>query len=148
MNSANKIIRNDKICHPCKSKLKSLSSRLVLTKKFNQMKKLTLFIIAAMSMFMLSSCKRGPVETTKEFYKNVQLCKVDEAKKYCTESAGQLIDLTMSLGAKPNPDYKMENFRDSVSGDHAWVWFTNEKGNEEKFELVKVDGEWLVSFSK
>lgn len=112
------------------------------------MKKLTLFIIVAMSMFMLSSCKRGPVETTKEFYKNVQLCKVDEAKKYCTESAGQLIDLTMSLGAKPNPDYKMENFRDSVSGDHAWVWFTNEKGNEEKFELVKVDGEWLVSFSK
>ena len=97
---------------------------------------------------MLSSCKRGPVETTKEFYKNVQLGKVDEAKKYCTESAGQIVDLTMSLGAKPNPDYKMENIRDSVSGDHAWVWFTNDKGNEEKFELVKVDGEWLVSFSK
>lgn len=116
--------------------------------KFNQMKKLTLFIIAAISLFMLSSCKRGPVETTKEFYKNVQLCKVDEAKKYCTESTGKLLDLSMSFGAKPNPDYKMENVRDSVSGNHAWVWFTNENGNEQKFELVKVDDEWLVSISK
>lgn len=102
-----------------------------------------------MCALMLTGCKSGPIKATEGFYSNLELGKVTEAKEYCTQSTGQLIDLAMSMGgAKPNPDYRMENLRDSIDGNHAWVWFTDANGREQKFELVKIDGDWLVSISK
>jgi hypothetical protein len=70
---------------------------------------------------------------------------VDEAKKYATEATGQMLDMASAFGGiEVNPEFEFTFLRDSVVDNSAWVYFTDEKGNEDVIELVKIDGKWLV----
>ncbi|KGN74357.1 hypothetical protein HR11_03900 [Porphyromonas macacae] len=106
------------------------------------MKKL-LFIPFA--MFLLVSCSSGPKKTAQKFTENVAKGKIEEAKKYATESAGKLLDLGSSLGTMPlDPNFKFEFVKDSIVENKAWVTYKDQNGKESTIDLVKIDGKWLV----
>jgi len=105
--------------------------------------KKTLLIFS--TIFLLISCSRGPEDTAKNFTENLAKGKVDEAKKYATESTGKLIDFASGFGGLPvDPNFKFKSEKDSIVDNTAWVTYTNQKGKKEKMKLVKIDGKWLV----
>lgn len=94
---------------------------------------------------LLISCSSGPEKTAKNFTENLAKGKVEEAKKYATESTGKLIDFASGFGGMPiDPNFKFEMIKDSVVNNKAWVTFINQKGKKETIEIVKIDGDWLV----
>jgi len=94
---------------------------------------------------LLFSCSSGPEKTVKNFTENLAKGKVNEAKKYATESTGKLIDFASGFGGMPiDPNFKFEMIKDSIVDNKAWVTFINQKGKKETVEIVKIDGDWLV----
>ncbi len=94
---------------------------------------------------LLFSCSSGPEKAARNFTENLSKGKVDEAKKYATESTGKMIDFVSRFGRLPvDPDFKFEMVKDSIVENRAWVTFTNQKGNKETIKVVKIDGKWLV----
>lgn len=108
------------------------------------MKKL-LFTLIAFTLLMCS-CSSGPKSAAQNFTENLAKGKIDEAKKYATESTGKLLDMAASMGgSKVNPDFKFEFVKDSVADNKAWVTFKDSsKDSEQTLELVKIDGDWKV----
>ena len=107
---------------------------------------LTLTVVAA---FLISACSAkpsGPHKATKNFTENMAHGKTEEAKKYATESTGQLLDFMVGMGGKSeiNPDYEFQFVKDSIVENKAWVTFIDAEGDEETVEVVKIDGDWLV----
>lgn len=94
---------------------------------------------------LLFSCSSGPEKAARSFAENLAKGKIEEAKKYATEPTGSLIDLASTFGGLPiNPNFKFEEVKSSIDKNKATVTFKNEDGETETFELVKIDGKWLV----
>ncbi|NDV93793.1 DUF4878 domain-containing protein [Dysgonomonas sp. 521] len=110
------------------------------------MKKL-LFILITVAL--MCSCSSGPKGAAQSFSENLAKGKVDEAKKYATESTGKMLDFASSMGgggSKVNPDFKFIFVKDSISDNRAWVTFKGaEDEKEQTLELVKIDGDWKVN---
>ena len=77
--------------------------------------------------------------------------KMEEAKKYATESTGKMLDYSVQLGRNQSiePNFKVEILKDSIVDNKAWVTLIAqsevEKSEKEQIvELVKIDGKWLV----
>lgn len=102
-------------------------------------------IAIAGAALLFVSCSNGPKNTVQSFTENMAKGKVDEAKKYATESTGKLVDFAASVGGTPiEPNYKFEFIKDSIVDNKAWVKFKNQEGKEEEMQVVKIDGKWLV----
>ena len=103
-------------------------------------------VIAILSLSaILWSCSSGPEKATMNFTENLAKGKVDEAKKYATESTGKMLDLVSGLGGLPvEPNFKFEMIKDSIAENKAWVTFKNQNGKTETLEVVNIDGNWLV----
>ena len=94
---------------------------------------------------LLFSCSSGPQKAAQNFTENIAKGKIDEAKKFATEGTAKLLDLAKAFGGIPiEPDFEFNFLRDSVVKKRAWVFYKNDKGNEDVVELVKIDGDWLV----
>jgi len=107
------------------------------------MKKLLTILSSAAILF---SCSSGPEESVKNFTENLSKGKVEEAKKYATESTGAMLDMASSMGIVPvDPDFKFEMLNDSKVGNKAWITIANPNGKSEVMEVVKIDGDWLVN---
>lgn len=105
--------------------------------------KKTIFLLTLATFFL--SCSSGPDIAAKNFTENLAKGKVDEAKKYATESTGKMIDFASGFGSLPvNPNFKFEVIKDSIVKNKAWVTFVDQEGVEETIEVVKIDGDWLV----
>lgn len=103
------------------------------------------FITVLILSTLLFSCSSGPESAVKNFTENLAKGKVDEAKKYSTESTGKMIDFASGFGGLPvDPNFKFEMVKDSIVENEAWVTFTNQKGKKETIKVVKIDGDWLV----
>jgi hypothetical protein len=111
------------------------------------MKKILLFGACAAVAF-LTSCSSGPSAVAEDFLTDLAKGNYEEAKSYCSENTKGIIDLAVAFGHKPVEDYTVEIVKDSIDGDNAWVWYIDEKGKEQKLELKKIDGKWLVDISK
>lgn len=106
------------------------------------MKKIITLLTLSLLLF---SCSSGPEKAAKNFTENLAKGKVDEAKKYATESTGKMIDFASGFGGLPiNPNFKFEMIKDSIVENRAWVTFINQEGIKETIEVVKIDGDWLV----
>lgn len=102
-------------------------------------------VIAFAFSAFLFSCSSGPESAAKNFTENLAKGKVDEAKKYATESTGMMLDFASGFGGLPiEPNFSFEMVKDSVEGDKGWVTFINQDGETETIKLVKIDGDWLV----
>lgn len=94
---------------------------------------------------LMTACSSGPEKAAEKFTENLAQGKVDKAKEYATVATGRMLDLANSFGGLPiNPDFDFEMKKDSVVNNKAWVTFTNQEGQEDVIELVKIDGKWLV----
>lgn len=103
-----------------------------------------IFLLSALS-FLIFSCAPGPADVAKKFSENFTHGKIEEAKKYATENTGIFLDMAKEFNAvSVDPDYKFKKVKDSVAGKRAWVTFIDPDGEEDVFELVKIDGKWLV----
>lgn len=92
------------------------------------------------------SCSSSPENAVKNFTENLTKGKVEEAKKYATESTGAMLDMANSIGAIPvDPDFEFEMLKDSIVGNRAWITIANPNGRSEVMDVVKIDGEWLVN---
>jgi hypothetical protein len=108
--------------------------------------KKVLFILITVAL--MCSCSSGPKGTAQQFSENLAKGKVDEAKKYATETTGKLLDFASSVGggSKINPDFKFIFVKDSIADNRAWVTFKgSENEKEQTLELVKIDGDWKVN---
>lgn len=107
------------------------------------MKKLLLLFSLSLLMF---SCSSGPEKVAGDFLENLSKGKVDEAKKYATESTGKMLDFVSSMTSLPvDPDFKFKPLRDSIVDNKAWVFYVDKSGDETSIELVKIDGDWKVN---
>lgn len=109
------------------------------------MKKLVLLF--AISVMLLACSSSGPENAAKNFTENLAKGKIEEAKKYCTESTGQLLDFGNSLagGVDIYPDYKFKLVKTEKEDSKATVTYIDPEGGEETLELVKIDGHWKVN---
>lgn len=96
-------------------------------------------------LVFLYACSSGPEKAAKNFTENLAKGKIEEAKKYATEPTGKLLDLASGFGTLPlNPNFKFIFIKDSVADNKAWVYYQDEKGDDELVELAKIDGTWKV----
>lgn len=118
----------------------------IIINKLNQLKtimKKTISILALSAL--LFSCSSGPEKVAKNFTENLAKGKVDEAKKYATESTGKMLDFASGFGGLPiDPNFQFNLVKDSIVENKAWITYTNQKEKKETIEVVKIDGNWLV----
>ena len=106
------------------------------------MKKILVILTLTLTLF---SCSSGPETAAKNFSENMAKGKIDEAKKYATQSTGKLLDFVNAMGKSDvDPDFEFHFVKDSIVDNKAWVTAKNKEGKEDTIELVKIDGEWLV----
>lgn len=110
------------------------------------MKKLFILAVAAL---MMAACSvfNSPSNVAEKFSVAVAHGKTEEAKKYCTEGTGKVLDLAAAFGVeKVDPNYKFHFLRDSIVENVAYVFYTeNESTIEKSMTLAKIDGEWKVN---
>lgn len=102
-------------------------------------------LIATAILTLLYSCSSGPEGAAEKFTENLAKGKLDEAKKYATEPTKRMLDLASAFGGLPiEPNFEFHAIKDSIVDNKAWITFTNQKGEKDVIELVKIDGDWLV----
>jgi len=79
--------------------------------------------------------------------------KITESKKYATEISAELLDLSIKLGAKLeiDPDASYSILKDSLMGKRALVQVKDNnkaKAKGEWYDMVMIDGEWLVDLDR
>ena len=102
-------------------------------------------LLLAVALLGLAGCGPAPSSSAEKF--TVALAKGDvvTAKKYCTQPTASMLDFAVSLGAaRTQPNFKFVVIDQKIDGDHATVRFKDEKGKEQKLDLAKIDGRWLV----
>lgn len=118
----------------------------------NNFKKLgTLLIIG-----FLAACAGSdtPKSVAEKFLKATGEYNFAEAKKYCTEETGKMMDMMESM-MKMAPDSAKKDHpkfvvgEEKIDGDNASVSYKEEsKEGEQVVTLKKVNDKWLVSISK
>lgn len=106
-------------------------------------------LFLALALLGFAGCSPAPSATAEKF--TVALAKGDvaTAKKYCTQSTAQMLDFAVSMGAvQAQPDFKFVVTEQKIDGNRATVRFKDDKGKEEKIDLVKIDGRWQVEARK
>lgn len=122
------------------------------------MKKIILSMVAvAVMAITIVSCgsKSSPKEVAVNFNKALNNLDFEGAKKLGTPETGKMLDMLSSFSSMM-PDslkeqakkYKVEAKDEVIDGDKAVVTITNGEKGEEKMNLVKKDGKWLVNMSK
>lgn len=107
------------------------------------MKKL-IYVIVVVCLFSACSSER-PREVAKNFTENVAKGKIEEAKRYASESTEELLDLMIRSGAVDiNPDFTFNFVKESIEGDQAWVMYTDENGVEGIIPLSRYKKQWKV----
>lgn len=114
------------------------------------MKRTLLTLLAISFSLLLAGCGAKPRSTAESFYTSIAKGNITEAKKYCTEQTGKMLDLVSSMGKPPVDASKKFIFdHEEIKGDNATVFFREQdKGSVEKMDLLKVDGKWKVNITK
>jgi hypothetical protein len=122
----------------------------------NKMKKtLNLFVAALVAVFMVacSGDANGPEKTAEKYLKLLAEGNYDEAGKLGTEDTKQMLNFIKSFsgGAKPEKQNEVKNIKCTVAegGETAeCTYCCNDQGADDKVNLKKVDGNWLVDMKK
>jgi len=113
------------------------------------MKRLLSVSLLALALLGLAGCSPAPSAAAEKFTVALAKGDVTTAKKYCTQSTAQMLDFAASMGAAPaQPDFKFVMTKQEIDGNRATVHFKDEKGRDQKLDLVKIDGRWQVEIRK
>ena len=106
-------------------------------------------LFLTLALLGLAGCSPTPSATAEKFTVALAKGDVTTAKKYCTQSTAQMLDFAVSMGSvQAQPDFKFVVTEQEIDGNRATVRFKNDKGEEEKIDLVKIDGRWQVEIRK
>jgi hypothetical protein len=119
------------------------------------MKNLFKLSVLALAVLVISACgkKDAPEGVAEKFINHLNKKEWDDAKKLGTEQTGQMIDMMKSFAdmggqqAAEKKDIKIEGLKCDTKDDKSTCTYTQE-GKQEKLELVKKDGKWLVDMKK
>jgi hypothetical protein len=118
------------------------------------MKNLLKLAVVAIMIVAFNACgskSDTPEAVAEKFLNHLNKKEYADAKKLGTEQTGQMIDMMESFGAAggnaEKKDVKIENMKCTTTDDKSACTYTAE-GKEEKIELVKKDGKWLVDMKK
>jgi len=118
------------------------------------MKKVLYFtLLAVIGAAILSSCKseeNTPEAVAEKYVVALNEKKWDEAKSLGTEQTGKMVDMMKSFSFADGQASKVKEFKDfvaDVTDDKAVVRYQAD-GKEEKLNLIKKDGKWLVDMKK
>jgi len=128
---------------------------------------LSLFLLIFLCTFNACSSETGGGSTSSSifsqtpehqkvviaFAENLGKGKITESKKYATEISAELLDLSIKLGAKLEiaPDASYSILKDSLMGKRALVQVKDNnkaKAKGEWYDMVMIDGEWLVDLDR
>lgn len=108
-----------------------------------------LFLTFFTLLLLTTSCGNSPNSPkgiANQFLAFVSKGKYEEAKAFGTSNTVMYLNFSeqmMPEGMDKTFGYKI--LRDSVVGDHAWVFFYDERTEkEESLDLIKVDNKWKV----
>lgn len=118
-------------------------------------------MVLVMMMAALASCglfKPGPSKVVKNFYRDVEVGKIENATKLFSAQAlqtfGSKLSTVMSAQTRKiekKGGIKSIDTKESITGDLAKVEYTvsYEDGSEEQgtIELIKEDGDWKMQIS-
>ena len=118
------------------------------------MKKYVKFAVLAVAILAINACggkKESPEAVAEKFLNHLNKKEYAEAKKLGTEQTGQMIDMMESFssigGAETKKEAKIESLKCETKDDKSACTYTSD-GKEEKVDLVKKDGKWLVDMKK
>lgn len=122
------------------------------------MKKIILSITAiAILAITVVSCgsKSSPKDVAVKFTKALNSMDFEGAKKLGTPETSKMLDMIASISSmmpdslkEQAKNFKVEAKDEKIDGDKASVMVTNGDKGEEKIDLVKKDGKWLVNMDK
>lgn len=100
-------------------------------------------------MFISTGFIGTPKYVAKKFMDNLLSGKIEEAKKYATDSTGKLLDLAVLIDELPESEGEEFIFVDEIiESDHALVKFKLDKDGEvNELNMVMVDGRWKADLS-
>jgi hypothetical protein len=115
--------------------------------------KLTVVLTTIVAFAACSGSSDNPKDVAKEFLTHLNKKEYEKAKALGTENTVQMIEMIKSFsgmseekeGEEPK---KIENLACEVDGDKAVCTYNLEGEEEDKLELVKKDGKWLVDMKK
>lgn len=114
-------------------------------------------VIAATAMFCTTGCGKGPDAVAIDLMEHMRDGKADNdyLKKVCTEDTAKLLGGLITMGGdemkKEMEGAKFSVVETKIDGDKAVVKIHTKKGDkedDEKVNLVKVDGKWKVEMKK
>jgi len=113
--------------------------------------KLAVVLVALIVVGACSSSSSDPKDVAEKFLNHLNAKEYDKAKALGTESTVQMIEMMKSFsgmeGVEESEPAKIENLKCEIDADKATCTFT-QKGEEDKIDLVKKDGKWLVDMKK
>ena len=118
--------------------------------------KKSLFLFGLISLMLIIGlavigCSGGsdPSNVVKQFHTAVE--KGDNkaiAKLVTPESSGTVIGLLQLFQGTLMEYGSIESTQQTIDGDTAVVEVTYKNGNTDNYDLVKVDGKWLITINK
>jgi hypothetical protein len=113
--------------------------------------KLAVLAIVIVAFNACGSKTDTPEAVAEKFLNHLNKKEYAEAKKMGTEQTGQMIDMMesfSSMGAEDTKkEVKIENMKCTTTEDKSNCTYTSD-GKEDKIDLVKKDGKWLVDMKK
>lgn len=99
---------------------------------------------------LLTGCGEKPASVAEKFTNALAKGDFEEAKKYATDNAGQMLDFIAGLGGgEKKQNFKFVLIKEEIEGDKATVYFKDGvSGGEESIILVKKDGKWKAEIPK
>jgi hypothetical protein len=110
------------------------------------MKNLLKFMAVAVVIFVLNSCankNNTPEAIAEKFLNHIFKKEYAQAKKYATEQTQNLLKLLEEPSNQAPKEVKITDIKCTPTDDKATCSYKRD-GIEEKVELVKQDGKWLV----
>jgi hypothetical protein len=120
------------------------------------MKKVLLFFVAAAFLTSCGVDKKDPKAVTEAFVMAFANQEWDKAKEFSTKESAEVIDgikgmMAMAPKDEKAEEVKIKNIECKEDGDKCNCQVEFETGAEKlgsSYDLVKVDGNWLVDFKK
>jgi hypothetical protein len=107
------------------------------------------FCIAGIVLLaLLSGCTKSPGTVTKDFISAIQSNDLEKIQALSTDDTGNIFAAFGDVIKEQIGEGKYTVAKEEIIGDTATVIIKTATGGEHKFDLVKINNEWRVTFKK